>query len=235
MSIHVWFRNADGALGNRLAWRAAAALGATFALIVVLLHQGVIRWEHEELPSLSKSPIAKDLPDRSSGRAARGESVTDVQRRVEFCSRHVTPERSFVVFANGTCVIVNEPADDPVGTAIEILNKCGDTEARFITRQIEADSYMVTYSEPAFHCLFADEIAQLAPVVDASYASFLAPAERLVQPDGWEPPFDAKLGLLARTFLHADTRDREIAKVIRAMPVPGVMPDASQASHTGDL
>lgn len=232
MSIQVWLRNADGALGNRLAWRASAALGATFALLIVLLNQGVIPWTIEDPLPRSKSPAPKDLAVRPTGRDSAGESVTDVQRRVDFCTRHVTVDRSFVVFANGTCVIVNEPNEDPIGSALETLNKCGGAEARFITRKIEAESYMVTYREPVFHCLFADEVAQLAPVVDANYTSFLAPAERHMQPSGWEPPFDAKLGLLARRFLDADTRGREVAKVIRAMPAPQVAPDIRQASHT---
>ena len=234
MSIHLWLRNADAALGNRLAWRASAALGAAFALLVVLLHQGVIHWSPEEISSNAKAPAPKNLvASLPTGQNARGESVTDVRRRVDFCSRHVTLDRSFVVFANGTCVIVNEPADDPIGTALEALNKCGGPEARFITREIEAESYMVTYSEPIFHCLFADEVAQLAPVVEANFSSFLTPAERLVQAEGWEPPFDAKLGLLTRSFLNADVRDRKVAKVIRALPIPGLGP--AQANNTGKL
>ena len=224
MSIRLWLCNTDAALGNRLAWRASAALGASFALLMVLLHQGIIHWSPEEIPGTSTASVPGHLAIRlPTGRDSRGEGVTDVGRRVEFCSRHVTTDRSFVVFANGTCVIVNEPDDDPIGTALAALDKCGGTEARFITRKIEAESYMVTYTEPIFHCLFADEVAQLAPVVDANYRDFLAPAERLVQPDGWEPPFDAKLGLLARSFLNADVRGQEVAKVIRALPVPGAV------------
>lgn len=238
MSSPHWLRCSDAALGNRLAWRASAVLGATFALVAVLLHQGVIRWNPETFPQLSatqKSLPAKGLaiPVKAppTGQDPQGESVTNVQRRIDFCSRHVTVDRSFVVFANGTCVIVNEPSTDPIEAALETLNKCGGEEARFITRKIESESYMVTYSEPVFHCLFPDEVAQLAPVVEASFSSFLAPAERLVQPDDWEPPFDAKLGLLARTFLNADVRVGEVAKVIRAMPVPGVDSGAAQASN----
>lgn len=234
MSLPLWLRCSDALFCNRLAWRAAAALGATFSLIAVLLHLGIIRWSPEPVPSPAIAPTASisgDSGAQPGGPDSRGESVTDVQRRIEFCSRHVTVDRSFVVFTNGTCVIVNEPTEDPIGMARATLNKCGGPEARFITRRIESESYMVTYSEPVFHCLFPDEVAQLAPVVEASFSSFLAPAERLVQPDGWEPPFDAKLGLLARTFLNADARAGEVAKVIRARPIPSVNPEAAQASH----
>ena len=88
---------------------------------------------------------------------------------------------------------------------------------------------MITYKEPIFHCLFADEVAQLAPVVDESFERFLTPSERLAQPADWEPPFDAKLGLVARTFLQSDARDRQVAKVIRALPVPLVDEHTIQA------
>lgn len=231
MPLPSWLQNPDAGLLNKASWRISALLAGTLALVAVYLNQGGILLPGDPSPQPVSARANSAVPAGSpAGRATNGEPVTDAQRRIEFCAQHVTAERSFVVFRNGTCVIINEPNDDPIGTALALLRKTSAPDARFITRPIEADSYMVTYNEPIFHCLFADEVAQLAPVVDKSLDSFLTESERLAQPAGWEPPFDAKLGLVARTFLNTDARDQQVAKVIRAMPVPKVDYTSAQAS-----
>ena len=170
-------------------------------------------------------------PSSSPAKPPHQEPVTDYQRRSEFRAQHVTADRSFGVFKNGTCVIIDEPDPNPVETAIELIQICSAPDARFITRPIEAGCYMVTYKKPVFHCLFADEVAQLGPVVARSIDQFLTTSERLAKPADWEPPFDAKLGLVARTFLNTDARDQHVAKVIRALPVPLVDGHTAQADH----
>ena len=219
MPLPSWLANPDAGLLNKASWRISALLAGTIALVAVYLNQGKILPE-DVAPQPAPAVVAHPAPPE--GIAINGSPVTDARRRIEFCAQHVTADRSFVVFQNGTCVIINEPDEDPVGTALGILAKCSAPDARFITRRIEADSYMITYNEPIFHCLFADEVAQLAPVVAETFPSFLTAAERQAQPAGWEPPFDAKLGLVARTFLNTDARDQEVAKVIRAMPLPKI-------------
>ena len=214
---------------NRIAWRLSAALVGTVALVAVLLHP--MHLETDVVATPPAAPLLASAP-QPAGTAVNGESVTDTQRRIDFCSQHVTSDRSFVVFANGTCVIVNEPTANPIQDAIDLIKKCSGPDARFITRRIEADSYMITYREPIFHCLFADEVEQLGPVVRLSYPNFLAESERRAQPAGWEPPFDAKLGLLTRTFLNADAREQQVAKVIRAMPISGIDLPGVQASNS---
>ena len=72
----------------------------------------------------------------------------------------------------------------------------------------------------AFNCLFPDEIAALRPGVESNYLRYLTSTEQASMPAGFDPPFHAKLGLLARARLNHDARDLEVAKVIRAKP-PG--------------
>jgi hypothetical protein len=48
----------------------------------------------------------------------------------------------------------------------------------------------------------------------------LSEEERKVAKEGWLPPPDALLGLVARSRLLEDSRKRVIAKVIRAQPMP---------------
>jgi hypothetical protein len=107
MPTQRWALNAD--LPNRLAWRLAALLGGTMALMAAFLHQGYLDDLQTQSPPLatttSKGPDTTVLPE--------AEPITDSQRRLDFCAQHVIVDRSFVVFAHGTCVIVNEPDDDP--------------------------------------------------------------------------------------------------------------------------
>ncbi len=225
MKLPSWLKSADSILLNSIAWRISAVLAVSISLTAAYLHLS------NQHPVGSRSQeVASSTAAAPSGTASNGQAVTDTNRRIEFCRQHVTADRSFVVFRNGTCVIVNEPCEDPIQSAIELVKECSGPDARFITRQIEAESYMVTYRQPVFHCLFGDEVEQLGPVVESGYTSFLSPEERQSRPIDWEPPFDAKIGLLTRTFLNADARELKVAKVIRALPVPQLDDYRPQAS-----
>lgn len=113
----------------------------------------------------------------------------DTERAIEFCARHVTSERSFVVFSNGTCVIVDEPTSQPVIDAIHILSDCAKPDARFITREIENSHYLVTYRLAVFHCLFSEEISSHRKEIETSFLRFLTPTERSSMKANFDPPF----------------------------------------------
>jgi hypothetical protein len=196
---------------NQIAMRLAAGLAATFALMAILLHQELLPWS----PKVPHSP-----PLTTAASPAQG-PLTGValDRLITFCVQHVTPERCFVIFKNGTCVIVEEPAPDPITAAKEILAKTSGVTARFLTRRIEEGHLMVTYREPVFHCLFRDEITQLTPHLEDQFRSHLSPSERKSMPPNWTPPADAQLGLLTRTSLNKDASALQIAKVVRSRPL----------------
>lgn len=141
----------------------------------------------------------------------------------------VTTNRSFVVFNNGTCVIVKEHSSDPIAEAMITLGECSNPNARFITKEIEHGNILVTYQKPAFHCLFQDEIEETRSTIESEFIHYLTDAERSQMERNWEPPFQAKLGLMARQRLNEDANDLRIAKVIKARPIEPVTPGLPKA------
>lgn len=219
MNIPVWLTGLPSTLTNRITWRLAAALGASVALVAVVL---TLRYpvsgpapalQVRSAPPTAPTPLLSPVAD--SVEVPSGH----LNRLISFCASMVTSDRTFVVFANGTCVIVNEPSLDPVAEAVTILGECSSPNARFITKEIEHGNILVTYQKPAFHCLFEDEVAQTRPQIEQNFLHYLTAAERSQVEIDWEPPFHAKLGLVARHRLNEDATDLQVAKVIKARPV----------------
>lgn len=202
---------------NQVAIRIAAGLASAMALFAVLLHQDLLPW----LPTAGQntSTVRKEVAKPHATAEVGTVSSVAIQPRIAFCAQHVTPERSFVIFRNGTCVIVNEPSKDPIAEAKDILTKTSGSEARFITRKIEDGHLMVTYREPVFHCLFAPEIEDLSHSITQNFSKYLSLNEKKSMPASWTPPTEAKFGLYSRKLLNLDASDMTVAKVVRSRPL----------------
>ena len=74
------------------------------------------------------------------------------------------------------------------------------------------------------------ESAAILHYLEANYRDLLTPTEKESMPDGFSPPFHAKLGLLARARLNRDARDLSVAKIIRAKPLDEPPPAGSIGS-----
>jgi hypothetical protein len=135
---------------------------------------------------------------------------------VSFCSEHVTENRSFVIFRNGTCVVVNEPSMDPIGDARERLIACEDPEARFVPELTQEGNLMISFKEPVFHNFTAEERAGLEESLNHLTPALLTPKERVSAGDDWVPPTHARFGLLARRRMLEDAANPTAVKVIRA-------------------
>lgn len=189
-------------------------------MLAVILTSAEVKPARRPIPATS-APVAPAPPLATATDTSREAVEENVDQAVAFCAEHVTTERSFVVFSNGTCVVVDEPCEEPVLEAARILDRCASPEARFITREIENGSFLVSYREPVFNCLFSDEIETKRTLLEEDFPAFLTAAERKSMPAGFNPPFHAKLGLLARFRLNHDARERTVAKIIRANAVAG--------------
>jgi hypothetical protein len=230
MSVPIWLTGFPTSLSNRLTWRLSAALAASLALLATIL---TLRYppqghpqESTSLPQTAVAAPAEATPLISN----RIETPTGhLDRLIDFCSSMVTYDRSFVVFSNGTCVIVSEPSIDPIAEAVTILGECSNPNARFLTDEIEHGNVLVTYQKPAFHCLFEDEINQTRVDLNAGFTHYLTAVERSQMDENWEPPFHAKLGLVARQRLNEDAMSLRIAKVIKARPVDPLPTDMRDA------
>lgn len=135
---------------------------------------------------------------------------------VGFCTKHVTPNRSFVVFKRGTCVIVNEPCDDPQAEARKILARCKEADARFVAEPTNEGEVIVAFKDPVFHRFGKDELEKLRPWLKQSATALLTPDESAAAGDGWIPPSGAQVGLLARRRMLEDAANAVPVKIIRA-------------------
>ncbi|RYD48826.1 MAG: hypothetical protein EOP85_02790 [Verrucomicrobiaceae bacterium] len=120
-------------LSSRVAMPIALLLAGAFGLGISMMQPASIsKIASAAAPAPAPVPAGvqqasfEDLPEESAVAVSSDDLVT-------FCSKHVTEKRSFVVFRRGTCVIVNEPCEDPLAEARKILGKCKKSDARFLT------------------------------------------------------------------------------------------------------
>lgn len=140
---------------------------------------------------------------------------SDLDKVISFCARHTTRERGFVVFRNGTCVIIGEPSEDPVASAERLLRETSQPEAKFLSERTAEGDLIVTFGGVVFHWIPADEIPGLTVWTGTNFQSLLSENEKSIAEDGWMPPYDARLGLVARMRLLEDGAEPEVLKVIR--------------------
>lgn len=164
-----------------------------------------------ELPEPAPAPA-----DRLADNVDPGPSSVEAGSLIDFCSRHVTANRSFVIFKRGTCVVINEPCKDPMAEARRILERSKDSEARFLTEPTSDGEMIVAFKEPVFHRFSQAEVKALEPWLQHSAAVLLSPDESVAAGDGWAPPQNAKIGLLARRRMLEDAASAVPVKVIRA-------------------
>ena len=133
-----------------------------------------------------------------------------------FCARHVTDKRSFVIFKRGTCVVINEPCEDPVAEGLRILSRSKDPNGRFVTEPTTEGDMSVAFKEPVFHRFTPQEMEKIQPWLAKSASTLLSPAETVTAGEGWLPPASARVGLLARRRLLEDAAQAVPVKVVRA-------------------
>ncbi|MCP5532209.1 MAG: hypothetical protein H7A49_10160 [Akkermansiaceae bacterium] len=200
-------------------------LSSRIALPVALLLAGVfglaVAWVQPSF-TLSKkgaAPIAhrvSENPGTTSNQPSGTMPTTEGEDLIAFCSRHVTATRSFVVFKHGTCVVINEPCDEPMTKAKEVLARCTDPSAAFLTEPTTDGDMIVTFKEPVFHRFTPGEMVELQPWLREAAPALLTPQESVKAGDGWVPPNNARVGLLARRRMLKDASEVVPVKLIRA-------------------
>lgn len=195
---------------SRLAGGAAVLVASLTGLVAVWLFPSEIPRD-EKMARAVVSPATLILPDPTE---------PDLGKVISFCALHTTQGRGFVVFKNGTCVILQEPSHDPVAAARRMLKETALPEARFMSERTAEGDLVVTFGGPVFHWIPADQLAEQTVWAQENLDKLLSEEERKVAKEGWLPPPDALLGLVARSRLLEDSRKRVIAKVIRAQPMP---------------
>jgi hypothetical protein len=205
-------------LSSRIALPAALMLAGVFGLGISMIQPTVVM-KPAPAPGI---PAAPEPSGESPALASAGQEAESAERPkapenlVSFCSKHVTDKRSFVIFKRGTCVVINEPCEDPLAEGIRILSRCKDPEGRFLTEPTTDGDMIVTFKDPVFLRFTPDEMREIQPWLVKSAATLLSPTEAATAGDGWLPPENARIGLLARRRLLEDAAQATPVKVIRA-------------------
>jgi hypothetical protein len=202
-------------LSSRVALPIALMLAGIFGLGISVVQPTAI----SKNPVPTENPEPKEAIAPSENLASNpktAEPAPAAMDLVAFCSRNVTHKRSFVVFKRGTCVVVNEPCEDPLAEARRILSTCKDANARFITETSNEGDLIVAFKDPVFHRFSPKELAKIQPWLKTAAAALLTPTESVAAGDGWTPPENAQVGLLARRRMLEDATSAVPVKIIRA-------------------
>lgn len=209
-------------LSSRIALPTALILSALFGIGIafVPLPQGG-QATNREIPaksstgaSLADESITPAIPRPSEARAKPDESGS--QELVDFCAQNVTMNRSFVVFSRGTCVVIEEPCDDPLAAAREKLKKCAIPNAQFVAERVDDGDLIIAFEQPVFHRFTRSKIAMIEPWLNQSAQALLTPEESVGIQGSWQADLSAKVGLLARRWLLEDASSLKPLRIIRA-------------------
>lgn len=202
-------------LSSRVALPVALMLAGIFGLGISVLQPTAISKTPDQPAEPTPMPVlaATEKAPMPAQIAEPAQAPVDL---VTFCSKHVTEKRSFVVFKRGTCVVITEPCQDPMAEARRILKGCKDPDARFLTETSKEGDLIVAFKDPVFHRFSHKDLAKIQPWLKQSAPALLTPAETVAAGDGWMPPENAQVGLLARRRMLEDAANAVPVKIIRA-------------------
>ena len=200
-------------LSSRIALPVALLLAGVFGLAVAWVQPSFLGSRAGAAP-IGHRVLEKNRAVSAPSASARPESAGE--DLIAFCSRHVTATRSFVVFKHGTCVVIEEPCAEPMKRAVEVLEHCTDPAATFLAEATADGDMIVTFKEPVFHRFSPAEMAELRPWLREAAPALMTPQESVKAGDGWVPPDNARVGLLARRRMLKDASDAVPVKLIRA-------------------
>jgi hypothetical protein len=202
-------------LSSRIALSIALLLAGIFGLVAAILlpAPALKKTAAPVAGTLSSGPVSAPVLTRAK---AAEPPTASTEELVRFCSQHVTEKRTFVLFRRGTCVVVDEPSDDPLAEARRKLASCAESEAPFVPEPTREGDLIVTFKEPVFHRFTRGELSALEPWLDQIAPALLSPAESVAAVDGWSPHQHAKVGLLARRRMLEDASQAVPVKIIRA-------------------
>lgn len=200
---------------SRIAMPMALVLAGLFGLCVAIVDPWVVFKKNQTTGQLLPHEAIQGSEKKAAGAEVQL-PAPDAQELVKFCSENVTATRSFVVFRNGTCVVVNEPCEDPIKVAEETLSKTYDQEAKFVTEMSAEGDMIVAFERPVFHRYSQSEFTSLYGWMKREGLNFLTQKEINGAGQGWTPPANAQMGLLARRRMLDDSLNPVPIKVIRA-------------------
>jgi hypothetical protein len=121
----------------------------------------------------------------------------------------------FVVFANGTCVLVSNISKDPAAEAKALVESAGFGHVDFDPRSMDDSNFLVGFTQKVCGIVLATEMIEHRPYIDAHFRDGVR-SEEVLLPGGKEqtaPDDRFKAGLLARSRLFVDAEALEIVQI----------------------
>ncbi len=203
---------------------------ALSAVIVLGISAALIIWRHRQT---SRRPVATVVHPVTGPKATMRPAAdfppvpkwkptvpVDIERTATTFAHYTNGTKMFAVFEHGTCVVVPETSGDPVGAARQLLDRVYNFHPDFNPRQMDDGNFSVSYSQPAYSVVFADEFAANREYINANHLDGVVRDEVLLNADGRPNTFDerGKIGLFGRARMFMDA---QAPKVVRVWRQPG--------------
>jgi hypothetical protein len=121
----------------------------------------------------------------------------------------------FVVFVNGTCVLVSNVSKDPMTEAKDAVRSAGFGHVDFDSRPMDDGNILVAFTQHVCGPVLAKEMNEQREYIDANFRDGIRSQEALLSDDKVPSAADDrfKAGLLARSRLFMDAEALEIVQV----------------------
>jgi len=127
-------------------------------------------------------------------------------------------QRSFVVFANGTCATVaNDLSDEAAAeAATQILSSIINYHPDMTPNNMDDGNVLVRYRQPAFNVVLSDVAQAHWAEINQRHQEGLTPDEVLITPLG-QNVFDdfGKKALLGRCYMFMDAQNPSVLRIER--------------------
>ena len=156
----------------------------------------------------SELPVPKWKPD----------ILVDEERIAKCFAYYTDYQNNFVVFKNGTCLILDDFESDVEKQAKRALRERFNPLLSFSTEVLVDDNWYVKFQGGVIGIVFKDEIDANIEYIETNYLDGLLPTEVLFENEIGEKPtelgLNGKVGLLSRARAVMDYLEPEISYVI---------------------
>ena len=203
-----------------LALSAVTVIGIAAALVIWRYRQTVRTAVAVARPATAPKVATRPAADFPPVPKWKPTVPVDIERTIATFAHYTDRRRVFVVFEHGTCVVVPKTSQDPEGEAKQLLDRVYNFHPDFNPRQMDDGNFLISYSQPAYSVVFADEVAANREYIDANHLDGVVRDEVLLDAAGRPNTFDdrGKIGLFGRARMFMDA---QAPKVVRVWRPPG--------------
>jgi hypothetical protein len=144
-----------------------------------------------------------------------GQSLDRVVERIAY---YTDGKRDFVIFQNGTCVILEDDLSDTEAKAVslKVLSDIIHFHPDMNPSPMDDGNVLVRYNHPAANVVLRDVAEAHWAEIEANHLQGLAPSEVLMTPQG-QNRFDrvGKQALLGRAYMFMDAQAPRIVRIVR--------------------